>query len=122
MALRMTSIAIYQTSVMVYYFANQDYIIKELCVQKDNQQGCNGKCYLMKKMDDTTITQNLESPKNIEKNTETLLNFDLPKETLSSLKTILILQNLRISNAYTYSIKTSFQKIETPPPQLIELI
>ena len=33
------SYTFYQASIMVYYFAYQDYIAKELCVQKDDQQG-----------------------------------------------------------------------------------
>lgn len=28
------------------FIANQDFIAKTLCIQKDNQQGCNGKCQL----------------------------------------------------------------------------
>lgn len=116
MSLIMMSIAIYQTSVMVYYFANQDYIIKELCEQKDNQQGCNGKCYLMKKMDEGTASQDLDTPKNNEERAETLLNFDYPKEIIS-LKTIIETQKSTIKDFYIYNVKSSFQKIETPPPQ-----
>lgn len=35
------------------FIMNQDFIAKTLCVQKDNQQGCNGKCHLMKELKDT---------------------------------------------------------------------
>lgn len=41
------------SSVWVYlgYEANQKYIVKELCINKDKpQMRCNGKCYLMKKL------------------------------------------------------------------------
>lgn len=32
------------------FIANQDFIAKTLCIQKDNQQGCNGKCQLKKQL------------------------------------------------------------------------
>lgn len=32
------------------FIVNQDFIAKTLCVQKENQQGCNGKCHLMKEL------------------------------------------------------------------------
>lgn len=28
------------------FLANQDFIAKTLCIQKEDQQGCNGKCHL----------------------------------------------------------------------------
>lgn len=35
------------------FVVNQDFIAKTLCVQKENQQGCNGKCHLMKTLKDS---------------------------------------------------------------------
>lgn len=35
------------------FVVNQDFIAKNLCVQKENQQGCNGKCHLMKELKDS---------------------------------------------------------------------
>ncbi|MFV0304667.1 MAG: hypothetical protein ACK5IC_04185 [Moheibacter sp.] len=32
------------------FIINQSYIAKTLCIQKDNQQGCNGKCQLSKQL------------------------------------------------------------------------
>ena len=32
------------------FVVNQDFIAKTLCVQKDNQKGCNGKCHLVKQL------------------------------------------------------------------------
>lgn len=37
------------------FIINQDFIAKTLCIQKSNQQGCNGKCYLM-----TALKKNAE--------------------------------------------------------------
>lgn len=36
--------------IMVNFVVNQDYIAKTLCIQKDNQKGCNGKCQLAKQL------------------------------------------------------------------------
>lgn len=60
LALTVINSTLYQAYISVYFFAYQDYIIKELCVQKDNQKGCNGKCYLIKKLD--TSVSKKESP------------------------------------------------------------
>lgn len=38
-------------TVIGYFIVNQDFIARTLCIQKDNQQGCNGKCYLMKELE-----------------------------------------------------------------------
>ena len=32
------------------FLANQDFIAKTLCIQKEDQQGCNGKCHLKKQL------------------------------------------------------------------------
>lgn len=32
------------------FLANQDFIAKTLCIQKDDQQGCEGKCHLKKQL------------------------------------------------------------------------
>lgn len=41
---------LYSSYPVIYYILNNDFIVKNLCVQKDNQQGCNGKCYLKKQI------------------------------------------------------------------------
>ena len=32
------------------FVVNQDFIAKTLCIQKEDQQGCNGKCHLKKQL------------------------------------------------------------------------
>ncbi len=36
--------------IVIDFLINQDEIAKTLCVQKDDQKGCNGKCQLMKEL------------------------------------------------------------------------
>lgn len=41
-------------SVMVYFKAYQDIIVRNLCVNRDNKSlNCNGQCFLMKKLQNT---------------------------------------------------------------------
>lgn len=44
------------------FVANRAIIAKNFCVQKDNQQGCNGKCHLTKELKQTTQDTNADFP------------------------------------------------------------
>ncbi|TYA55928.1 hypothetical protein [Formosa maritima] len=44
------------------FLVNQDFITKTLCIQKDNQQGCNGKCHLSKQLSDSNPESNSQTP------------------------------------------------------------
>jgi len=52
-----------QTIIIVGDFMiNQDIIAKTLCIQKDNQQGCNGKCHLKKQLAQKESSNNKNTP------------------------------------------------------------
>jgi len=44
------------------FLVNQAVIAKNFCIQKDNQQGCNGKCQLTKEIKQSTPESNTELP------------------------------------------------------------
>lgn len=44
------------------FLVNQDFIAKTLCIQKDNQQGCNGKCQLSKQLSESNPESNNQTP------------------------------------------------------------
>lgn len=44
------------------FMVNQAVIAKNLCIQKDNQQGCNGKCQLTKQINEITSNSNTDLP------------------------------------------------------------
>lgn len=44
------------------FLVNQDFIAKTLCIQKDNQQGCNGKCHLSKQLAESNSETNSQTP------------------------------------------------------------
>ena len=102
----------------MYFFAYQDYIIKELCVQKDNQQGCNGKCYLMKKLDVNVAEKEIPAsqPKSEKEFRGTFILYFV-KSTLFDFKNVFNINN----EGYEYCL----QKIpllvlekEIPPPKI----
>ena len=44
------------------FMVNQDFIAKTLCIQKENQQGCNGKCQLRKELKENTSDSQSDAP------------------------------------------------------------
>ena len=106
----------YQAYVSVYYIAYQDYIIKELCVQKDDQQGCNGKCYLMKKLTNKVSENNSTTPPQNDKEFRGNFIFFLSKNTLHNFKYASEFESEK--TAYYLHFKDSlFLEKETPPPK-----
>lgn len=97
------------------FIINQDFIAKTLCIQKEEQKGCNGKCQLTKQLAESNSDSNspftpqetkrisldiycLYSIDDFEINFQ---NFTLPK----------------VSQIYNQSICTQISfDVETPPP------
>jgi hypothetical protein len=116
LALVLVSSTIYQTSVMVYYFAYQDYIIKELCVQKEDQQGCNGKCYLMKNLTNTVSENNSTIPPQNDKEFRGNFVFFLSKNAALNFNYLSGLESEKTE--YHLQLKQSiFLEKEIPPPK-----
>jgi hypothetical protein len=44
------------------FLVNQDFIAKTLCIQKDDQKGCNGKCHLAKQLSESNPDSNSQLP------------------------------------------------------------
>ncbi|MDG2195077.1 MAG: hypothetical protein P8K77_09595 [Polaribacter sp.] len=106
----------YQVYVSIYFIAYQDYIIKELCVQKDDQQGCNGKCYLMKNLDGEVSENNATAPSQNDKEFRGSLLFYFSKTSKINFKYASDLKSEK--TIYYFALKQSlcFDK-ETPPPK-----
>ncbi|MFV0530681.1 MAG: hypothetical protein ACK5MD_04510 [Flavobacteriales bacterium] len=49
-------------AIMINFAVNQEFISKTLCVQKDDQQGCYGKCQLRKELAENEDTTNDKIP------------------------------------------------------------
>ena len=106
----------YQAYISVYFIAYQDYIVKELCVQKDNQQGCNGKCYLMKKLTNKVSDNNITTPLQNEKEFRGNFIYFFSKNLPFKLNYLYVLKLEKIE--YYIQLKSSFYlEKETPPPK-----
>ncbi len=120
LALTVIHSSLYQAYVSMYFFAYQDYIIKELCVQKDNQQGCNGKCYLMKKLDVTASQK--DTPASLpesEKEFRGTYVLYFAKSTLFSFDSNFILLSEDFEY-YLQKIPSLTLEKETPPPEIFK--
>ncbi len=107
----------YQVCISVYFIAYQDYIVKELCVQKDDQQGCNGKCYLMKKFTNKVSENNATTPPQNNKEFKGSLIFILSKKSTLNFSYFSDLESEKTE--YHLQLKQSiYLEKETPPPKI----
>ena len=99
------------------FIINQDFIAKTLCIQKENQQGCNGKCQLTKQLTENSSDSNNQPPSQESKRltldiyclfTLNILDIHLNK---------FILPKVNLFHNSPKSLKTSLE-VETPPPIL----
>lgn len=104
--------------IVTDFLVNQDFIAKTLCIQKEDQKGCNGKCQLTKQLVQNNTDGNSDAPApNSDRTrldvfvmsaTENNTAADFSK--MSSLK-----------NTIDYRLKqpiSKFYDIDTPPPNL----
>lgn len=68
--------------IVTDFVINQDFIAKTLCIQKEEQKGCNGKCYLNKQLTKAT-NQDKNQPYQLQNRIE-LSCFILTKKELSN--------------------------------------
>ena len=62
----------YSAIVITWYYVNQAYVARVLCVNKNNpKMACHGKCYLNKKLSQSTGTGDKEAPLQVKKPVET---------------------------------------------------
>jgi hypothetical protein len=96
---------------------NQDIIAKTLCIQKDEQKGCNGKCQLRKELKES----NSNTPNNpLQKTERTQLDVFVFFSEKHSTEEQIIINNDRSSqvNFYSKSTISKYYDIDTPPPIL----
>ncbi len=100
------------------FMVNQALIAKTLCIQKEKQQGCNGKCQLRKELKENNSDSNSELP--FQKTERLSLDvfcmsdinvIDIPFINLVKTQVNTIYSNQRISKLYL--------EIDTPPPNFV---
>lgn len=104
--------------IVVDFIANQDFIAKTLCIQKDNQQGCNGKCHLQKQ-----LAQNETNP---DKNTPLTENKRMVLDAfyISNINTITSENtfNATAQQKLLYRTPAVYENtlsVDTPPPNIL---
>ena len=104
--------------IVTDFVINQDFIAKTLCIQKDDQKGCNGKCHLAKQLVQSNTDSGSDAP--LPNTDRTRLDVFVIYETTNH--TIADFSQLsRFQNNPYYRIKqpvSGFYSIHTPPPDL----
>ena len=97
------------------FLANQAMIAKNFCIQKDDQQGCNGKCQLTKQIKQSTPESNSDLP------AQETRRMSLDAFCLIDIQ-VLETQNESVANVqvnsfgFTQPIILRYQDVDTPPP------
>ncbi|WP_178987273.1 hypothetical protein [Winogradskyella schleiferi] len=104
--------------IVTDFLINQDFIAKTLCIQKEEQKGCNGKCHLTKQLVKNNTASNSDTP--------------MPTTDRTRLDVFVVnaIANHKVEDFYHvrtlqhplhYRIKapnSGFYSIPTPPPDL----
>ncbi len=100
------------TSILIDFAINQDMIAKTLCVQKDNQQGCFGKCQLVKAL--KKDMNNAEMP--IQSNQNNIVYNYIQPVNEYKLFTFIVFQPKKCIDTKNYNVINKYYKIALPPP------
>tara|TARA_R110002012_G_scaffold319389_2_gene539776 strand:+ start:159211 stop:159609 length:399 start_codon:yes stop_codon:yes gene_type:complete len=98
------------------FIMNQDFIAKTLCIQKEDQQGCNGKCHLKTQLAKNETGTDGKSPI---QNTVKRQSLDVffVSEINSILEQTDVVNRTAISiYSYTPNFDNRSLSVETPPP------
>ncbi|WP_040253409.1 hypothetical protein [Psychroserpens mesophilus] len=88
------------------FVINQDFIAKTLCIQKEAQNGCNGKCQLRKELSESTTNSHSETP------------FQESKQRVLDAFFISSLSQIETSNL---NLQSQRHKIITSTPRIIKM-
>ncbi|MFD0989385.1 hypothetical protein ACFQ1R_04720 [Mariniflexile jejuense] len=97
------------------FIVNQEFIAKTLCIQKENQQGCNGKCQLMKELKDSEPDSKSTIPVKETRrfSLDAFCFFNIKNPESNSFFSKKSHSNI---NVYSTNIVTAYFDIDTPPP------
>lgn len=99
------------------FMMNQAIIAKNICVQKDDQRGCNGKCHLRKQLSKSDSNSNKELPiqenKRISLDIYCMFSYSVFNKQIETYFLKKQNQLYKPSNV----VKT-YLEVETPPPVL----
>ncbi|MDO5979313.1 hypothetical protein [Flavivirga spongiicola] len=99
------------------FIINQDFIAKTLCIQKENQQGCHGKCHLTKQLAESNPDSGNKFPSQENKRVALDIYCLLTSGILDIHLNKFILPRVNLFHDSPKSLKMSLE-VETPPPML----
>ena len=97
------------------FMVNQAIIAKNLCVQKDNQKGCNGKCQLTKELKQSTPESNSDLPAQ-ETRRLSLDVFCWFQIRITETQGFSLSEHKNTPNFYLQNTIETYLEIDTPPP------
>jgi len=103
-------------SIIVDFKINQDAIAKTLCVQKEDQKGCFGKCQLVKALKKDIQTQD-EAPLQNNKNITLNINFLQPVNEINFNFSYKKKSNCNYNSLAQNNIVKHY-KVRIPPPKV----
>ncbi|EDP71837.1 hypothetical protein FBALC1_12087 [Flavobacteriales bacterium ALC-1] len=104
--------------IVTDFVINQDFIAKTLCIQKEEQKGCNGKCQLQKKLAENNTDANSDAP--TPNTNKTRLDVFVISETAlnSDFSGINFYSKHNNTDFRLFQPISKFYDIDTPPPNL----
>ncbi len=97
------------------FVVNQDFIAKTLCIQKEDQKGCQGKCHLRKELKENASNSNSNVP--IQESKRLVLDvFYLSDISIIKVNDLIILDIKKAIIARTSKIIKMYLEVDTPPP------
>ncbi|MEO8934055.1 MAG: hypothetical protein ABI295_07080 [Xanthomarina sp.] len=97
------------------FIVNKDFIAKTLCIEKDNQKGCHGKCYLVKQLIEENPDSNTQIPIQESKRVALDVFFISSINTIDTQLIDYKLPLVLLSHKSPIVLKT-YLDIDTPPP------
>ncbi|NQX81525.1 MAG: hypothetical protein HRT66_05970 [Flavobacteriaceae bacterium] len=104
--------------VYISFMVNQDYIAKVLCIEKEQQTGCNGKCELQKQIKKYNSPASNNPIENNKKLPFIKLVFFISQYDFILSKCFEYDSESKILSEDTF-IHTLYYDVETPPPNYI---
>jgi hypothetical protein len=104
--------------IVTDFLVNQDFIAKTLCIQKEEQKGCMGKCQLKKELIKNNTNSNQDAPAPITDRTQLDVFFICDISTYTILDFLSITSIKYTSDYRQLQLSSGYYSILLPPPDL----
>jgi hypothetical protein len=104
--------------IVTDFLVNQDFIAKTLCIQKEEQKGCMGKCQLKKELvkNNTNTNQDAPAPTNDRTRLDVFIIYTNPTHNTEDF--LSITSSIHTSVYRQKQLSSGYYSILLPPPDL----